>query len=61
MTWIKIASTDEIKNVSELQEIVVSEESLVLFHIDKDYVTSNLCTHRKEFLKHKAGRNFDEL
>ncbi|RID89077.1 non-heme iron oxygenase ferredoxin subunit [Peribacillus asahii] len=51
MAWIKVANTDDVKQVSDMKEINVSEQSLVLFKIDEGYfVTSNLCTHRKQYL-----------
>ncbi|MGG1397477.1 non-heme iron oxygenase ferredoxin subunit [Bacillus salipaludis] len=51
MTWIKVAGIEEVQYINEMKEITVEGESLVLFHLDDGYfVTSNICTHRKQYL-----------
>ncbi|MED1470670.1 non-heme iron oxygenase ferredoxin subunit [Bacillus salipaludis] len=51
MTWIKIAGKEEVEHVNEMKEITVEGESLVLFYLTEGYfVTSNICTHRKQYL-----------
>ncbi|WP_274363520.1 Rieske (2Fe-2S) protein [Paenibacillus thermotolerans] len=50
MAWVQIANTRDIA-AGEMKQIVFNEECLALFHVeDGYYVTSNLCTHRKQYL-----------
>ncbi|MGG1675438.1 Rieske (2Fe-2S) protein [Neobacillus sp. NRS-1170] len=51
MTWMRIAGAEEVEHVSEMKEIIIDNESLVLFHLQEGYyVTSNICTHRRQYL-----------
>lgn len=50
MAWVKAAACKEIR-VGEMKQVIVNDVSLALYHLeDGFYVTSDLCTHRKQFL-----------
>ncbi|WP_139489088.1 non-heme iron oxygenase ferredoxin subunit [Brevibacillus dissolubilis] len=50
MPWKRIAGTDEI-GVGEMKQVIVDGAELALYHLDDGfYVTSDICTHRKQYL-----------
>lgn len=50
MSWVKVASTDEVP-AGSMKQVTVEDEDIALYHAEEGfYATSDVCTHASESL-----------